>query len=144
MEGKSFQPEEKKEDGILFQSNVKDFGFSDLRLKNSNLFSFVIKKGRRYNSPSFLIYVLSDEKEEMFKFGILNNIAAGRAAVRNRTKRLVREFFRLNRQRIKKGFVFVIKPKISLKEKKYNDIEKEFEEFFTKKNLFITDRPAVD
>jgi len=123
---------------------VKKFAFSDLRLKNSSLFSDTLKKGRRFESPNFLIYVLSIADNSAFKIGILTNKEVGTAFRRNRIKRLVREFFRLNRERIIKGVVFLIKPKSKCKAEDYKDVREEFEKLFYKKNLFSDDRPSMD
>ncbi len=123
---------------------MKKFAFSDLRLKNSSLFSTTLKKGRRFESPNFLIYVLSIADNSAFKIGLLTNKEVGTAFRRNRIKRLVREFFRLNRERIIKGVVFLIKPKSKCKVEDYKDVREEFEKLFYKKNLFSDDRPAMD
>ncbi|HOJ86986.1 MAG: ribonuclease P protein component [Elusimicrobiales bacterium] len=123
---------------------MKKFAFSDLRLKNSSLFSDTLKKGRRFESPNFLIYVLSIADNSAFKIGILTNKEVGTAFRRNRIKRLVREFFRLNRERIIKGVVFLIKPKSKCKAEDYKDVREEFEKLFYKKNLFSDDRPSMD
>lgn len=123
---------------------MKKFAFSDLRLKNSSLFSDTLKKGRRFESPNFLIYVLSITENSAFKIGMLTNKEVGTAFRRNRIKRLVREFFRLNRERIIKGVVFLIKPKSTCKAEDYKDVREEFEKLFYKKNLFSDDRPSMD
>ena len=59
--------------------------------------------GRRYYSKNFLV-ILNQNRRDITRLGITASKRVGNAVKRNRTKRLIREFFRLNKQQIPKGY----------------------------------------
>ncbi len=127
--------EEKKVDGNLFQNKVKKFGFSNIRLKDPKLFSLCIKKGKKLFSDNFMFYCL-DYNIEKFKIGIITARDIRPSTFRNRIKRLIREFFRLNKDKIKDNMLFVVKPKTNCNVENYKEVEKELNDFFIKERLF--------
>jgi ribonuclease P protein component len=126
-------------------NSLKSLKFSYLRLKNSKSFSFVIKKGRRFVSPNFFVYLLdlsylnNYNGDMKFKLAITVSRRCGSAVKRNRIKRLIREFFRLNQRRINNNLWFVIRIKDNCNVIKYRDISDEFEKLFVKANIFRAD-----
>jgi ribonuclease P protein component len=77
----------KKEDRILKRSEFLEFTRSGRKLQNSCFIAF-IKPGRLDSS----------------RLGITVTRKVGKAAKRNRIKRLVREYFRLNRQQLNQNW----------------------------------------
>ena len=71
----------KKEDRILKRSEFHELTRSGRKLENDCLIAFI--KPGRFNRP---------------RLGITITRKVGKAAQRNRIKRLIREYFRLNRQ----------------------------------------------
>lgn len=59
--------------------------------------------GRRYYTKNFLV-ILRQNRRDITRLGITVSKRVGNAVKRNRTKRLIREFFRLNKQQIPKGY----------------------------------------
>jgi ribonuclease P protein component len=59
--------------------------------------------GRRYYTKNFLV-ILNQNRRDITRLGITASKRVGNAVKRNRTKRLIREFFRLNKQQIPKGY----------------------------------------
>jgi len=59
--------------------------------------------GRRYYTKNFLV-ILKQNRRDITRLGITASKRVGNAVKRNRTKRLIREFFRLNKQQIPKGY----------------------------------------
>lgn len=110
----------------------------DLKLKTRVFFLKVLNEGEKYYSPRFMIYVLSNPPvvENRFKFAILVKREFGNCVKRNRIKRLIREFVRVNQHLIKSGIWFIIKPKNSLNLQKFSELENEFKNFFKKNKLF--------
>ena len=68
------------------------------RLRKKAEYSACYSGGRRFHSPHFLCFVLSGaETEPVTRTGMAVSRKVGKAVVRNRIKRLLREFFRLHR-----------------------------------------------
>ena len=79
------------------------------RLKKEKDFQKVFHKGKRLFSPSLtMIYFPSDK----LKMGISIGKKHGKSVQRNRIKRLLREAFRLQADRIKNKYFIVLIPKI--------------------------------
>lgn len=62
-------------------------------------FERVRRRGRRFFTPSYVVYVL-DNGLGVTRLGLSVSARTGGAVRRNRNKRLVREFFRLNYDRL--------------------------------------------
>ncbi len=65
------------------------------RIVRTKEFLRLRREGKRYLTGNFTIYILPNERG-VTRLGIAVSRRVGRAVVRNRIKRLVREFFRLN------------------------------------------------
>ncbi len=67
-----------------------------------------MRTGRRMSTPSFLVYVRKNDIGYR-RVGITASAKVGNAVKRNRIKRLVREFFRLNQDQLPESadFVFI-------------------------------------
>jgi len=65
------------------------------RLRKRAEFELCYKNGRKYHTPHFLVFVLSAEDRQIPRLGLSVSKKVGNAVVRNRLKRVLREFFRL-------------------------------------------------
>ncbi|MEE8448732.1 MAG: ribonuclease P protein component [Thermodesulfobacteriota bacterium] len=78
----------------------RPFSFSRCeRLLKRIEFKGVTCQGKRYTSPGFIVYVKENNLGRC-RLGIAASRKVGKAIRRNRLKRLVREFFRLNKFRL--------------------------------------------
>jgi ribonuclease P protein component len=59
--------------------------------------------GRRYYTKNFLV-ILRQNRRDITRLGITVSKRVGNAVKRNRAKRLIREFFRLNKKQIPRGY----------------------------------------
>lgn len=96
-----------------------------VRLRSRREFQTVYRKGRRVVSPSFVFFGMPSTRAEC-RLGITVTRKIGRAAVRNRIKRVVREIFRKNRSRLHPSTDLVVNARAGSVGRATVDLEREF------------------
>jgi len=103
----------------------KRFSYSkEERLLKRRDFVNLNQEGGRLYSKNFLIIIRKNDLE-FSRLGITVTKKIGKAVKRNRIKRLVREFFRLNKEKLPKGYDISIIARADVSALKLQDIEKE-------------------
>ncbi|WP_418791246.1 ribonuclease P protein component [Phosphitispora sp. TUW77] len=99
-------------------------GFNGLRKRNE--FNKVYKEGKNVVNKYLVIYYIPN-KLGITRFGFSISKKIGKAVVRNRIKRIMKEICRNNSLAIKEGFdcVIIIRPRIK-EALTYKNIEKSF------------------
>jgi len=101
------------------------FSFSKKeRLLKRKDFVNLNQSGKRLYSKNFLI-IIGKNNLDYSRLGITVTKKIGKSIKRNRIKRLIREFFRLNKARLPKGYDISIVAKSDVSGLKLQDIEKE-------------------
>ena len=78
-------------------------------LKENHLFSRAYRRGRCFSGKYVALYVLKNGREkDLVKVGITVSKSRGNAVKRNRTKRVIRESYRVFHPFIKEGHIIVI------------------------------------
>lgn len=86
----------------------------DRRLHLKNDFQQIIHGGKRIQGQSLVLwYKPAPDGKTDCRLGIVVSKKLGGAVVRNRAKRLLREAFRLNRERLKSGTDYIFSPRHS-------------------------------
>jgi len=106
-------------------------------LKKNYEFSRVFNKGSFYVGRNITIYVLPN-KSQSNRIGLSVSKKAGKAVVRNRKKRLLRECYRHYEKYIKSGYDIVIAARSDETIPKYGELLKEFK--YLLKKLQILDQ----
>lgn len=84
------------------------------RLHLKNDFKNIIRGGSRIQGPGLVLWFkLAPLGKEDRRMGLVVSKKLGNAVVRNRVKRLLREAFRLNRERLKSGVDYIFSPRNS-------------------------------
>lgn len=104
----------------------------DERIRKKNDYVRIYRQGSRGYSEHFT-WLIHRSPAGTRRFGITAGRKVGKAAKRNRIKRLLREFFRLNKARLPGGRDIVIMVRPRLPYMFYGDILRELEGLFTKK-----------
>ena len=98
------------------------------KLKRNKDFTTIYNKSRKVYTRYAIVFV-SENKNNMQRFGFVASKKTGNAVQRNRIKRLFREFVKNNKEKFKEGTDYIFVGKAVLKEKlaslKYEDIEKD-------------------
>ena len=91
-------------------------------IKKNGDFQKVYKTGRSYANKLLVMYVIRTDREET-RIGISVSKKVGNSVVRHHVTRLLRESFRLNRDRLKKGLDIVVVARAAAKEAEFKNIE---------------------
>lgn len=105
-------------------------------LKKNYEFQFVFRKGKRFSSTHFTI-IVAPCKRKCAKFGIVISKKIGKAVVRNKKRRQIKEIIRP----IIKTFIpnqYVIVAKENIVEVDFNILKVEIVSFFAKNKFLIS------
>ena len=106
-------------------------------LKKNYEFKYVLSKGTYYRGKYITVYV-KENKDNKNVIGIAINTKLGKAVKRNHAKRLVRENFRLLKDKLSQGYniVFLLNKNVEINKLEFLDIQKDMINLFNKANLF--------
>lgn len=93
-----------------------------LSLKKNSEFRFVYENGKSYANKYLVLYVLENSSNKNH-IGISVSKKVGNSVVRHRITRLIRESYRLNSEKFKKGLDLVFIARTNAKEKSFKEIE---------------------
>ncbi len=91
-------------------------------IKKNSDFQRVYKTGKSYANKILIMYVTESGGGES-RIGISVSKKVGNSVVRHHVTRLIRESFRLNQNRVKKGLDIVVVARASAKESEFKNIE---------------------
>jgi len=92
---------------------------------NNKEFAIVYKKGKSLANKYLVMYILKNEDGKS-KLGISVSKKVGNSIVRHRLARLIRESYRLNRDKFNSGLNIVVIARVGAKGKNYFEIESAF------------------
>ena len=106
-------------------TGMKAYGFpKGFRLRRRADFLLKRERTQKIHTRHFTI-ICRDNWKDGPRIGIVANKKVGNAVIRNRVKRLVREFFRLNRGRIHRSADIIVIARPMTRIERYTDIEEE-------------------
>ena len=98
--------------------------FTDTLKKNYE-FQRLYSKGKSAVSPYLVVYVRKT-KRSVNRIGITVSTKLGKAVVRNRVRRRLREIYRLNEEAFKTGLEMVIVARVKAVKASYRQLEQSF------------------
>ena len=107
-------------------------------LKKNYEFKNVMSRGQYCCGKYITIYITKNNLQKN-AIGIAVSTKSAKAVKRNRIKRLIRENYRLKKEKLKKGnnIVFLWNQKNSVDDTNFDKIEKDMDIIFKKINLYI-------
>lgn len=103
------------------------------RVRKRKEYSRIYQNGIRLYSENFLVLLHPNDKE-ISRLGITAGKKIGNAVKRNRAKRLLREFFRLNKDRLPQGQDLVITVRRDVSGFSLQEITRELEDLLWKRS----------
>lgn len=92
-------------------------------IKKNSEFKIIYKKGKSIAGAYLVLYRYKAKHNEK-KFGITISKKVGKAIIRNRIRRLIKEFIRLNLNIFENGYDYVIVSRVRAKDADYIAIKK--------------------
>lgn len=96
----------------------------ELRLTRREDFNKVYRYGKSAANQQFVVYSLPNPRIERFRMGVSVSKKLGSAVVRNRIRRMVKEIVRLQAEKIRSHYDFVIIARKPVAELDYKQMEK--------------------
>jgi len=100
------------------------------RLQHGYQFRQVYELGRKIVGKLFVLYVVDAPTGQRRAVGVVTSRRIGGAVTRNRARRLMREAYRLNKQKLKANFLIVMIARSAINGKRLQDVEAELLRLF--------------
>ena len=112
-------------------------------LKLNKEFRRAYKKGKSAAGPSMVIYAYGS-KGRTSRLGLTVSTKIGKAVIRNKIRRRLREIYRTNREMIKDGYDIVIVARHRSRSAGYRELEEEFKRIAEKLGILKEPEPAPE
>jgi ribonuclease P protein component len=105
------------------------------RIKKNEEFQKVFQNGKSTANRQFVIYVLDKPDQPYFRIGLSVSKKLGKAVVRNRIKRYIRQVFLEMKEEIAPGKDYVIIARMPVSEMGYFEVKKSLMHVFKKAGI---------
>ncbi|MBA7497451.1 Ribonuclease P protein component [subsurface metagenome] len=106
------------------------------KLSKTSEFKKVFSEGRRIEGKNLIIFILKNDYD-FNRLGIIVKKETGKAVVRNKIKRRLKEANRLLNKKLLPGYDIIVLAKNNIKESDYFEICHDLESLFYKGKLFL-------
>ena len=106
-------------------------------LKKDSDFRKVYKHGKSFANRYLVMYILKN-KSETSRIGISVSKEVGKAIIRNKVRRRIKEAYRLNiDENVKYGYDIVFIARVAIKDANYHEIESAMKHLVRKSEMYI-------
>ncbi|SKB07690.1 ribonuclease P protein component [Prosthecobacter debontii] len=116
---------------------------SRLHLKESRDFARIKERGSSQAGRFFVLAVLQDPTVSDFQFGLVTSRKVGKAVVRNRVRRQLREIIRAHRAKIAPGWKFVTIARWRAADAAFADMEQDWLRLAKRQGLLLKPAPSA-
>ncbi len=109
----------------------------DIRISRKKDFDIILKSKSKFYSNNFVLRFSENELSKSRFCVVVSKKISKRAVDRNRIRRRIYEAIRLNYDKIKPGFDFMILTKLSVLKLNYHEIEKDILYIFKKSGVML-------
>jgi len=106
------------------------------KLSKTSEFKKIFSEGRRIESKNLIIFILKNDYN-FNRPGIIIKKEIGKAVVRNKIKRRLREAFRLINKKLSPGYDIIVLAKNNIRKSNYFEICYDLESLLYKGKLFL-------
>lgn len=103
-------------------------------LRNTRQFNYVYKRGKSIVNKYVVMYYINNNLENN-RVGFSVSKKVGKAVIRNRVKRLMKESYRLNEDKINKGYDIVFVARVRLNRSNFEEVNKAVLNCFKKSKI---------
>jgi ribonuclease P protein component len=107
------------------------------RLKRSNEFKAVFQQCRKLEDGTLAFYVQFKEDAGLRKFGVSLSRALGKAYLRNRLKRRLREIYRVEKEKFRGGYQIILVPRRGSVDRTFDELRDSFLSLSTRAGLLL-------
>ncbi len=119
---------------------AREFTFSrSEKLRRTADFDRAYSEGKRIVSSSLVLFFFHSPSEKT-RLGVSVSKKIGKAVVRNRVKRLLRETFRLNKHELRKGYDILLVARRGVERLKFREVEAAVVDLFRRGGLLVERR----
>ena len=106
--------------------SLRKLGFVKIvSIKENHVFRRLYAKGKSAATSALVLYVRRNGRKEN-RLGLTVSTKVGKAVVRNRVRRRLREIYRLNEERLRNGCDVVVVARVRAASSDYHQLEKSF------------------
>lgn len=116
---------------------------SRLHLKESRDFARIKEKGRSQAGRFFVLALLRDDSVADFQFGLVTSKRLGKAVVRNRVRRQLREIIRAHRAEIAPGWQLVTIARWRAADAPFAELEQDWVRLAKRQGLMLKPAPPT-
>lgn len=109
----------------------------EFRISKKKDFDIILKSKSKFYSNNFVLRFSKNELSKSRFCVVISKKISKKAVIRNKIRRRIYEIIRLNYDKIKPGFDFMILPKLSVLKLDYCDIERDLNYVFKKANILL-------
>lgn len=105
------------------------------KIRKNVEFRAIYRRGKSFSNALLVLYIYKNKKN-LNRIGISVSKKVGKSVVRNRVKRLIKESYRLNKDKLNIGYDLVFIARNAANGRNYNEIDEAVKNLFKKAGLY--------